>query len=136
MINGTNEHFDIREQRALARRQRLLAERDCRRRVSINAGCFRLLVPQSQQVAISEMRSGAKYIVVSMLPRDKWVDRQYCLEWMVEDGSDIPWTCHVFPGAVDRAPNHEDVGKEWRGSVWGLSTRSPPQMLGASRLAS
>jgi hypothetical protein len=56
--------------------------------VSINAGCFRLLVPQSQHGSISDMRPKAKHFVVSMLPRDKW----------------------------DRAPNHEEVGKEWRGS--------------------
>src|SRR5271166_3915073 len=70
--------------------------------VSINAGCFRLLVPQSQHAVISDMRPKAKHIVVSMLPRDKWVDRQYCLEWMVEDGSDTPWSCHLSPGQVDR----------------------------------
>jgi hypothetical protein len=56
--------------------------------VAINAGCLRLLVPQSQHAVISDMRPRAKHIVVSMLPRDKWVDREYCLEWMVEDGSD------------------------------------------------
>ena len=50
--------------------------------VSINAGCFRLLVPQSQHAVISDMRRKAKHFVVSMLPRDKWVDREYCLEWI------------------------------------------------------
>jgi hypothetical protein len=86
--------------------------------VSINADCFRLLVPQSQHTVISDMRPKAKHIVVSLLPRDKWVYREYCLEWMVEDGSDTPWACHLSPGAVNRAPNHEDVGKKWLGSVW------------------
>ena len=52
--------------------------------LTINAGCFRLLVPQIQRATISDMRPGAKHIVVSMLPRDKWVDREYCVEWMVE----------------------------------------------------
>ena len=56
--------------------------------------------------------AGAKHIVVSMLPRAKWIDREYCLEWIVEDGSDTPWSCHLSPGQVDRAPNQEDVGKE------------------------
>jgi hypothetical protein len=102
--------------------------------VSINAGCFRLLVPKSQHAVISDMRPKAKHIVVSMLPRDKWVDREYCLEWMVEDGSNTPWACHLSPGAVDRAPNHEDVGKEWRGRRLGPSKRSPPQMLGTPSL--
>jgi len=99
--------------------------------VSINAGCFRLLVPQSQHGSISDMRPRAKHIVVSMLPRDKWVDREYCLEWMVEDGSDTPWACHLSPGAVDRAPNHEDVGIdiERRGSVWDFLKGRPHKCL-------
>ena len=102
--------------------------------VSINAGCFRLLVPQSQHTAISDMHPKAKHFVVSMLPRDKWVDAEYCLEWMVEDGSDTPWSCHLSPGQVDRAPNHEDVGKEWRGSVWDFAKGRPSQMLGTPSL--
>jgi hypothetical protein len=36
--------------------------------VSINAGCFRLLVPQSQHAVISDIRPKAKHFVVSMLP--------------------------------------------------------------------
>jgi hypothetical protein len=84
---------------------------------------------QSQHAVISDMRPGAKHIVVSMLPRDKWADREYCLEWMVEDGSDTPWACHLSPGQVDRAPNHEDVGKEWRGSVWDFVQGRPHKCL-------
>jgi hypothetical protein len=52
-------------------RQQLLAERDGaagKLYVSINAGCFRLLVPQGQHRVISDMRPKAKHIVVSMLP--------------------------------------------------------------------
>jgi hypothetical protein len=39
--------------------------------LSVNAGCFRLLVPQNQRSVISDMRLGAKHIVVSMLPREE-----------------------------------------------------------------
>jgi hypothetical protein len=62
-------------------------------------------------------------------PRDKWADAEYCLEWMVEDGSDTPWACHLSPGQVDRAPDHADVGKEWRGSVWDFVKGRPHKCL-------
>ena len=39
--------------------------------LSINAGAFRLLVPESQRSIISDMRHGAKYVVVSMLARER-----------------------------------------------------------------
>jgi hypothetical protein len=97
--------------------------------LTMNAGCFRLLVPQIQRAAISDMRPGAKHIVVSMLPVEKWRDREYCVEWMVEDGSDTPWSCHLSPGQVDRAPNNEDVGKEWRGSVWDTKKGRPHKCM-------
>ena len=62
--------------------------------LSLNAGCFRLLVPQILRSSISDMRPGAKHIVVSVLPRDKWREREFSVEWMVEDGSaeglDVP----------------------------------------------
>jgi hypothetical protein len=75
------------------------------------------------------MRRGAKHIVVSMLPTEKWREREFCVEWMVEDGSDTPWSCQLSPGQVDRAPNHEDVGKEWLGSVWDFINGRPHKCL-------
>ena len=98
--------------------------------VSINAGCFS---------ACSSLRASTRSFPIcaekpntsssQCCQRDKWVDREYCLEWMVEDGSDTPWACHLSPGAVDRAPNHEDVGKEWRGSVWDFAKGRPHKCL-------
>jgi hypothetical protein len=79
--------------------------------VSINAGCFRLLVPQSQHAVISDMRPKAKHFVVSMLPRDKWVDAEYCLEWMVEDGSNSPWSCH--PSLLSARPRIALVAQKY-----------------------
>jgi hypothetical protein len=97
--------------------------------LSINAGCFRLLIPQTQRASITDMRPGAKHFVVSMLPREKWREREYCVEWMVEDGSSSPWSCHLSPGQVDRAPNHEDVGKEWLGTVWDIKKGRPHKCM-------
>ncbi len=97
--------------------------------LSMNAGCFRLLIPEIQRAVLADMRRGAKHIVVSMLPKEKWREREFCVEWMVEDGSDTPWSCQLSPGQVDRAPNHEDVGKEWRGSVWDIKKGHPHKCL-------
>lgn len=97
--------------------------------LSANAGAFRLLVPAALRAAISEMRQGAKHIVVSMLPPDQWQPGAYCLEWMVEDGTDNPWSCHLSPGQIDRAALPEDVGREWIGSVWDAKKGRPHKCL-------
>jgi hypothetical protein len=97
--------------------------------LSINAGAFRLLVPETQHKAISEMRAGAKYAVVSMLQQDRWRDGQYVVEWMIEDGSNSPWSCHLSPAQLDRAPGACDVSKGWIASVWNLENNQPHKCL-------
>ncbi|NBU84156.1 MAG: hypothetical protein EBS21_06065 [Sphingomonadaceae bacterium] len=97
--------------------------------LSINAGAARLMVPDSQRSAISDMRPGARHIVVSMLPVDQWQPGAYCVEWMVEDGSDSPWSCHLSPGQIDRAPGPDDVGKAWIGSAWDNKKGRPHKCL-------
>jgi len=61
-----------------------------------------------------------------MLPREKWGGRKYCLEWMVEDGSNTPWSCHLSAGQVDCPANQDDVGKEWLGTSLGTKKRTTP----------
>lgn len=97
--------------------------------LSVNAGAFRLLVPASQRAAISDMRPGAKYIVVSMLRASEWRAGEYCAEWMVEDGGGTPWSCHLSAGQIDRAPGPDDVGKAWIGSVWDEKKGRPHKCL-------
>lgn len=97
--------------------------------LSTNAGAFRLLVPDGQRSAISDMRPGAKHIVVSMLPKADWVEGKYCAEWMVEDGTKAPWSCHLSPSQIDRVPGPEDVGKQWIGSVWLRKNGRPHKCL-------
>lgn len=97
--------------------------------LSTNAGAFRLLVPLSARRAISDMRHGARHVVVSFLPSARWAEGQYCVEWMVEDGSDEPWSCHLSPDRVDRAPTPDDVGKQWIASVWDEKNGKPHKCL-------
>lgn len=97
--------------------------------ISVNAGSFRLLVPTSQRDCISDMLPKAKHVVVSMLPLNQWKDGAYCIEWMVEDGSDSPWSCTLSPQQIDRAPGIEDVGKQWEASVWDSKNGAPHRRM-------
>lgn len=85
--------------------------------LSVNAGCFRLMVPDNQRGIISDMRLGAKHIVVSYLSGE-WHDGQFAVEWLAEDGTASPWSCHLSPGQVDRKAGRDDTGKEWVAAVW------------------
>lgn len=97
--------------------------------ISVNAGALRLLVPLSQRQAISDMRPGARHVVVSMLPVAQWREGKYAVEWMVEDGTDSPWSCHLSPGQIDRAPGPDDVGKQWIATVWDEKNGRPHKCI-------
>lgn len=105
------------------------AARDGYLYLSINAGAFRLLVPDVHRRILSDMRPGAKYVVVSFLPLKDWQDGEYCVEWMVEDGSSEPWSCHLSPSQVDRMPTPDSVGVEWVASVWDRKKGRPHKCL-------
>ena len=100
--------------------------------ISINAGAFRLLAPPRMSDAIRDMRQWPKHIVVSMLPRDQWEKGWHCVEWMVGDGSDNPWSCHLSPHQIDRSPLPEDAGKLWVGSVCDWTHGKPHKRLGGN----
>lgn len=117
--------------------------------LSLNAGALRLLVPLSQRHAISDMRPGAKHVVLSILARDRWPDKlraplavemktqsltpgntqPYVAEWLVEDGSDSPWSCHLSAGQIDRLPTVDDVGREWIATVWDEKNGRPHKCI-------
>lgn len=84
--------------------------------LSINAGAFRLLVPDSQVVLIDEFRTG-KEVIVS---RGPWPDqgRSDALELLFEDNSSSPYALHLVVEQCDRLPAYKDVGKKWVFSVW------------------
>lgn len=96
--------------------------------LSINAGTFRLLVPDNQRGEISNMREGLKHIVVSMLPVEQWQPKKLVCEWLCEDQSEYPWMAHISCGQVDRHPTAEDAGKEWLASVW-IRKRGKPHKV-------
>jgi hypothetical protein len=58
--------------------------------VSINAGCFRLLVPEPQESSIAEMAT-AKVAIVSRGPWPKQ-GRKDAFEILFEDGTDSPFS--------------------------------------------
>lgn len=100
--------------------------------LSVNAGAFRLLVPLSQRRAISDMRPSAKHVVISILAgaaEGKTSPEGYAVEWMVEDGSDSPWSCHLSLGQLDRLPGPDDVGKQWLATVWDEKNGKPHKCL-------
>lgn len=97
--------------------------------LSTNAGAFRLLVPTVQRQMISDMRPGAKHVVVSVLPAGQVSPEGYVAEWMVEDGSDSPWSCHLSAGQLDRIPTPDDVGKQWLATVWDLKNSKPHKCI-------
>lgn len=93
--------------------------------VSVNAGAFRLLVPDSWLPEIPDMRKGAKFHVISILPEGRANENGYVLEWLIEDGSDEPYALHFGMTSLDRLPLPDDVGREWSGSVWGRRRGRP-----------
>lgn len=86
--------------------------------LTINAGAFRLLLPDAKRSELPDMRRGAKHIVLSILSPDKWEDGKFCAEFMIEDGSTNPYAIHLSPAAIDRKPIADDVGKEWIATIW------------------
>ena len=81
--------------------------------LSTNAGCTRLLVPDSQIAAIPEFKT-AKYVILS---RGPWPDqgRPEGIELLFEDFSDSPYAIHMLPEQCDMLP---DGKGKWMFAVW------------------
>jgi hypothetical protein len=97
--------------------------------LSINAGCFRLLVPDCYKSEVPDMRKGCKYIVVNRGKMDHARFAQDSLhretktggiapdqgmEILFEDKSDNPYAVHIGNTQVDRLPTGDSAGVEWR----------------------
>lgn len=93
--------------------------------LSLNAGTARLLIPNSMKGHIADMKKGSKYVVLSFLQKAKWQPWQPVVEWMVEDGSQSPWNCHLSLNQLDRFPLEDDVGKEKKAAVWECKNGKP-----------
>lgn len=85
--------------------------------LSINAGCFRLLVPPSMEAEIPEMLRGARAVVVS---RGPWVAQggRDAYEVLFEDGTDEPYALHLAAEQCDRLPSSGDRHKTFRFALW------------------
>ena len=81
--------------------------------LSWNAGSARLLVPESQENQIKEMKT-AQYVVVS---RGKFQDRD-ALELMFEDNSDSPYCIHLVTEQCDRLLPETDQGSGFTVDIW------------------
>lgn len=81
--------------------------------LSWNAGAARLLVPNSVENQINEMKT-ARYVVIS---RGKWNGRD-ALELMFEDGSDSPYCLHLLTEQCDRLLPKTDQGSGFSVDIW------------------
>lgn len=81
-----------------------------------NAGAARLLLPDSQKLALREMR-GAKYVIISRGPSVEHGGGD-ALELLFEDNSDAPFSIHLSVEQSDRTISVEESGKEFFVTVW------------------
>ncbi len=89
--------------------------------LSINAGAFRLLVPDAQASEIGEWMQ-AKEVIVSRGPWPQ-MNKHDALEILFEDNSENPYVIHLVSEQVDRMPLDSDRDRHgepprWRFSVW------------------
>lgn len=89
--------------------------------LSINAGAFRLLVPDRIIAEIEEWKT-AREVIIS---RGPWPDENQsdALEILFEDGSDYPYALHIVSAQVDRMPRDADRDRRdqpprWIFAVW------------------
>jgi hypothetical protein len=81
--------------------------------VSINAGGYRLLVPEKQEFTIKEMVTG-KAAIISRGPWTAQGNRD-AIEIMFDDASDSPYALHLDAQQFDRLPAASDQG--WKGTL-------------------
>lgn len=83
--------------------------------LSVNAGAFRLLVPDSMVRYLGEMKTG-KEVIVSRGP----MEHKDCYEMMFEDNSNAPFCIHIETRAADRLLQPSDQHKK---AVFDVYTR-------------
>jgi hypothetical protein len=84
--------------------------------VSLNAGAFRLLVPDVHRDSVDEMAT-AKGVAVS---RGPWPAQGLgdAFELLFDDGTSNPFALHVSPQSFDRVPTAENVAGDWAFTAW------------------
>lgn len=84
--------------------------------LSINAGAFRLLVPDAALHVIPEMLTGREAIV-SRGPWNAHGGRE-AIEILFEDGTDAPYSVCLLTEQCDRLPAPRDRNKSFLLSIW------------------
>jgi hypothetical protein len=94
----------------------------------VNAGAFRLLVPDIRLAELNEMNT-AKEIVISegpCWPDGKGSRPRLALELLFDDNTDIPYSMWVTKEQIDRMPTSTEHCKRVTFTVWG---RGPVQLM-------
>jgi len=84
--------------------------------LSINAGAFRLLVPERLKPVIQELRS-AQYCIISKGPSLSPL-YPYAIELLFEDNTSTPYHLILCERQLDRNPSGSDAGRVFKFSVW------------------
>lgn len=85
--------------------------------LSINAGAFRLLVPENYEPAIREFRTG-KYCIISRGPFTNPSHPYIRYELLFEDHTNYPYGLWIDAEQVCPQPSKHDSGKKFTLSVW------------------
>ena len=84
--------------------------------LSINAGAFRLLVPENQEHVIEEFKTG-EYCIISKGPSPSPI-HPFMMELVFEDHTVTPYQLTICAGQVERNLPGTDAGKKFKLSVW------------------
>lgn len=84
--------------------------------LSINAGCFRLLVPTAREPDVLEMLTGREALV----SRGPWTEQggREAVEILFEDNSNNPYVLHMVSEQCDRLPANSDRNKTFTLAIW------------------
>ena len=93
--------------------------------VSLNAGAFRLLVPEAANSEVSDMIRGCRHIIIS---RGLFEGRD-SLEWMFEDDGRNPYSIHLEITACIPRPSSDWIGQPHVASVWSLRHGYPKKRI-------
>jgi hypothetical protein len=88
--------------------------------LSVNAGAFRLLLPDLFTSELADMRTALEVIISRRLwPAQRCSD---AIELLFDDWTDNPYAPHIGTEQIDRLPLDRDTGREVVCTVW---TRGP-----------
>ena len=84
--------------------------------LTVNAGCFRLLVPVNKQLSIDDMITGK----IVLITRGPWPDmkKKDALELLFEDYTDSPYILQIASSQVDRMPEDSDQDRKGEKPRW------------------